>query len=265
MKKVGVRELIVMGVVLVFGVAVAVQASCIDEDFNSLTVGDYHPGTDAPSDIGAYSWSSNGPNTYSIVDGNSSPADPFGGAGNKSLRLYCDTTAGGGKDATARYKNANNESVSGNGELTLKWYWVSGDSMVTLAGTTATENYVIALNLRVKYDGTIRDNIAGVNLDQTMSQNTVYTLEVSFNTDDDTWTAKLNGTLLTHNGSTYVGDLGGSSKDIESINKVMVEAYVSYSAPSTPAESFFDDILLVPEPATIGLLTLGVIGLIKRR
>ena len=203
----------------------------LDENLNSLTVGNYVQGTDRASDLGAVYWSSG--TTASIVDSGSSPADPFGGTENQSLRLY---SAGNGQVERATYEG---DAVSGVGRFSLDFRVAVGQLKMQLRNEGSAKTAVeIVANLRggtddlQYFDGT--DNVV---FDQAIAANTTYSIIITFNTDTETFSGIINGVTLTIGGGTTTSF--SFDEAVDHISRLDLQTY-----DAGQSDSFVDNIYI---------------------
>ena len=205
----------------------------LDEDFDGLLAG---TATD-PLSLGADRWRYPGHDgTYAIVGSASNPADPFGGAGNHSLVLKCDT----GEYAGVWYEDY--APITNTGvKVSLKLYKAEGSYLqVFVQGNNPST--VDTIKLVVNPDNSFRID-SGVIFDQAIQPETVYILEIitdNLDNSTDTWTGKLNGVpLTTDSGATSIFDFNNDCSNIDGI-------YLASAPGSLSALAFIDDVKVEP-------------------
>ena len=245
----------VMMVLLVVGICtVSVQAAVIDEDFEGLTVGSYSSAdtNDSPADVGASSWAGYGQTQADIVDSGSTPADPFGGAGNQSMVLV-GTAAGA--NPVVQYDG---DAITGSARFKLDFNNSAGDIYIEIKDSVGTK----AISIYAYSTGVI--GMLGVsNFEETYNMDTNYCLLIDFDVVADTYTATLNGTDLTRKIGEVVHTTHSFRNATADISDVWLENYLAGGG----SEAFFDDLsVIIPEPVTLGLLAVGgLMALIRRR
>ncbi len=257
-----VRNLVMVGLVLVGVMAMSVQAAYYLEDFEDETVGAYSGvGGDSATDIGAWLW------IYDmrgdIVDSGSTPADPFGGTGNQSLRLHVSEAA------TTVYAYYNPGEIEADSTFSMNFNLSAPANDVNRAYIQLRDkDSDQAFRIRVQSDGTFildaGDNTGQLVLDNTIMTGTNYTLVINMNDSTDTFTGTLNGAPLTDAGGT-VTSFGYADKGVDMTSgSTLLLGLLNSTTTETP--EFFVDNISVPEPATISLLGIAsLMTLIRKR
>lgn len=240
------------------------SAAYLTVDFQSDTVGQ-PPGTASLiEDLDA--------NTrVEVVDGSSSPADPFGGPGNMSLLMQDNSAV---NDTRAAWNGGGAGLVTG--VFKTQFYLSSAAAgfpspyyNLRLGINDAAPVSDIATWLYINHPGwpnTIvwDENAGGLNtLDNPLLFNTVNDLEITFDSNTQTMTGKLNGVAMTANlGTKSVFSYYNPHANITSF---MFNA--GYGG-GVGNRVFFDNISLdapIPEPSMIGLVGLGLAAASGRR
>ncbi len=201
----------------------------ITQNFDAIAASDYNEASDVG---GTFTEEAD---QISVVDSVSTPVDPFGGVGNKSLRLY------GGVDGRVRYDGAG--SVSGAGRFSMDFNVADGLFRVDLEDDTGNNGVQLVADCRggstiLRYD----TPSININFDQTVSAGTDYELVVDFDTDTDTFSGTINGTPLTVGVQTVFPFIGLATE----IAKLDLQTYhdAGYAA-----DVFVDNIWLGVAPA----------------
>jgi hypothetical protein len=212
-------------------------------------------------------------NSYAtVVDGSSSPADPFGGSGNKSMLVEdnynADTTYVGWD-----YNNASAPDIV-SGTLKFQLYLSSNGSYLTPytnvrigqngAGSGATSAMLVYFSFPSgAYLNKVAVDVNGVThaLDNAVNFNTIYDVELTFDSVTHTMSGKLNGNPLTEGSTTS----WGYSKPL--LNAIDSVTFNTGTNSQVGNRVFVDNIVLdaVPEPSMLGLASLGLLGMIRRR
>ena len=250
-------------------------ATIINEDFQNQTAGTnpvplFSSGTNTP--VGTVIAREDVPNgrIVNVVDSTTSPVDPFGPIGNKSLQLYSESTTG----ASVFFRSSSPGLTSGTLALNAlvsttpivgsEGPWFS----VILGGTTGTSlggnstDGITRIDFRntgriaVRYNGGL--SVA----DQVYTANTNYLIEITFDTDTDLFSVTLNDSPLT-TGSGSVSSWTPLSTSLASVNAVYVSGYDAID----PGQAFVDNIILtdIPEPAGVVLLAAGGLLMLLRQ
>ncbi len=249
-----VRNLVMIGFLLLGVMAMSVQAASYFQDFEDFedeTVGAYSgAGGDSATDIGAWLW------TYDmrgdIVDSGSTPADPFGGTGNQSLRLHASTAATSvfayydlGEIGTAGISFSMNFNLSAPSSDINRAY-------IQLRDNDADQVF----RIRVQSDGNFildaGDNTGQLILDNTITTGTNYTLVINMNDSTDTFTGTLNGAPLTDVGGT-VTSFGYADTGVDMTGgSTLVLGLLNSTTTETP-EFFVDNIGVVSSTPSVFL------------
>lgn len=217
--------------------------------------------------------SETGGNVIEVVGSASTPADPFGGAGNKSLWLQDNNDP---SDAAVGFRRTVAEPV---GKLSLRLYVVQDvsfptpwlelrafkDGISSLDG--AAQGVEIGPWMFFSAGSLVSPISIGLftsgptlTLDQTLSANTAHMVEISFNTVSDTFTAMLDGSPLTDDGgATTVFPFYSALPDLNAV------AFTAGFSTRVGVRTFVDDISLIPEPATVSLVAMGGLAFVSRR
>lgn len=235
-------------------------------DFQADTVGGNPGAADYIEETGG--------SVVEVIGASSTPADPFGGAGNKSLWLQDDSATG---SAQAGFRRTTTEAV---GWLGLKFNVTQDatyptpffqvrlfdDGVTSLDGSASTAEMGpwMAFNASLAGDPIdirVADTVGGwLILDQTLTSNTVHTLVITFNAASDTFTALLDGSPLTDDGGTTTAfPFRTPQSGIDAIE------FTAAHYTRTGAQAFVDDIQLVPEPNVTALLAVAGAVLWRRR
>jgi hypothetical protein len=213
-----------------------------------------------------------------VVDGTTTPSDPFGPAGNQSLMIFDDAT-NTGSTSLVGYQFP---SQTGSASLSIDFYveknpdWndpYSGirfvhqdaDPVTTVAeigpwllinGWNNPHHTTFAQVQVLEFNGT-GTNFVGTTLD--VSYNTRHTLTLDFDLATDTYTAAVDGTQLT-TGTRSVFNFYTPQSEIDDF-----EMYTANSARNN-SRLYYDNLnVAVPEPASLTLLSLGGLALLGRR
>ncbi len=236
--------------VLGVGLALAVlplQAAIIDEDFNNDTVGG-NPTASSGASLGT------------VVDSGSTPADPFGGSGNRSM--YINDGDNIGWDAATGDAIAN-----GTATFTTK-IWMTedathtdGDFYLSLgsgtgymsSGEMAVRMFFRDNDVLTVYDGTSAVNIDNYGTD--LDYNEIWNVKVDMNLGDNTWSLTINNHVMSDT-------VAGSTFDFYADNDINS---VYYNGTGSSGQNFLDDVKVIPEPGTMGLLGLATMGILLVR
>ena len=238
-----------------------VSAAYIDVDFENETVGDQ---PDSASYVSAPAGSGT---RVVVVDDASTPANPLGSAGNKSLLL--EKSVGNGT-AIAGFIGAAGGLTKGT--LTLDFAAHGFDPAqqgpvypdIQVGPSTNNANVTTKAIFLTHSGASFRYQANGsvwVDFDQSLTTDVNHTLTIQFDTVTDTWSAELDGTSLTSGGgatSTFAMNVA-----VDNIRSVTFAA--GYST-NENTRFFVDNIVMaVPEPASVGLLAAGLVGFGLRR
>ncbi|MCC7350407.1 MAG: PEP-CTERM sorting domain-containing protein [Phycisphaerales bacterium] len=202
--------------------------------------------------------------TVEVVDGNSTPADPFGGSGNQSLWME-DT---GGSNSTLTFNTGN--SGYAQGTISAKIYVVDDDTntyqYVDINGGIGNANTGSGdIGPWIQYipdDYGFRaiTSSGTVYFTNTFPHNTVVDLVIQFDSTTDTFTGTIDGNPLTDGTNTTFNFFN----NLSSMSSVRVVHAMSVDRP--PATTFYDNITLapVPEPSGMIFLGLGALALVRR-
>jgi MYXO-CTERM domain-containing protein len=250
------------GITAMSGVA---SAAYLSLDFQGDTVGDPPSGTFYLSD-------SPPTNIVTVVDGSSSPADPFGGAGNKSMLVQDDTNA---TDTRVSWKGAPGGLV--NGVFKTQFYLNSsagftvpyvnirlGKDGLAAGGTSEIAAWLL-LSHPVAPGKFVIDNssVPYDILDNAIAFNTIHEVEITFDSTSHTFTGKLDGNPLTANSGTKT--TWDYYTNMSMIDSVMFNAG---SSSTIDNRVFIDNVSLdapIPEPSMLGLAGLGLAAFGRRQ
>ena len=260
---------IMVAAIAIIGFVTAVQATVyIDENFDADTTGGHPAGASSVVDDGV-----GGNLIVEIVDSISSPVDPFGGAGNKSLFMVDnapkDTVNSPAQDiADVNFRGTVPVAGISQGTLTVDFYLTAADDYGFVRMGKTTDDVFAATELgwyiRMGGDGTLQyiANAGWKTFDQAISVATAHTLEITFDTDTDTFTGKVDSAALT-------GDSGATTafnyfwdNTFDGLN--MLQLRVGGRG-DVGREMFFDNVKLVPEPASMALMMIGGLLCLRRR
>lgn len=260
--------------------ASAQAATIIDENFQSQTAGSNpvalaSSGTATP--VGNVTTREDEPNgrIVQVVDSTTSPVDPFGPAGNKSLQLYSESTT-----ATSVFFRSSSPGIA-SGALSMNmmvtttptpgdvgpWFSVilGGTASNTFLGGNGTDG-LARIDFRSDSSILIRANGGNFFADQTYTANTNYLLNIEFDANTHLFSISLNGSPLTTGGGT-ANSWTTLSTSLTSANALQVYGAASGTSTIRTGEAFVDNILLtdVPEPASMALLAAGGLLITTRR
>jgi len=244
----------------------------IDVDFDDDTTGGdptstfLQKGTDGSSEV----------HTIEVVDSASTPADPFGGTGNKSMMVRADSAGTAPNHSYVTWysdTSVTNETVTFSMSIYIDKNASGNFNQVIAVGNSGgglIASNQTALDMTIVqtggggrfqvYDG---NTFFSGGIDQTpggtFGYNTVMELEAELNMVTQTFEMSINGTQLTHSGGDKTFDFRNSIVEIDA-------AQVFQSAAVNEGQVFYDNVrLTVPEPGSFLLLTLGGLSLIARR
>lgn len=232
-------------------------ASAAVWDFQGDTVGS------APTNGVIYSDIHTDVTQVEVVDAASTPADPFGGAGNKSLWME-DT---GGTNSTLTF-GINSPGYT-QGILSAKIYVVDDATntfqYVDLNGGTGAANQGNGdIGPWIQYipdDYGFRaiTSAGAVYFSNSFPHNAVVDLVLHFDTATDTFTGTIDGNTLTDGTNTTFAFFN----DLSELTSVRIVHGMSVDRPT--ATTFYDNVTLVPEPSSMMLLGLGALVLVRRK
>lgn len=236
-------------VVVALVAAAGAQAATVyvDENFDALTT----QVASVAADVGADALVSNTSNyTAEVVD-----TGILTGAGDKAMRLNDNND-----NALVKVTYDTTAAITGSGRLLMDFHMVnSGDKIMEIVlreGAT--------LGVRFKIAGTvIKSSIGGTwtNFDQSVTLDTDSALIIDFDSGTDTFSGSINGTTLTTGGG------GASSFDFANALASVDNLYMlAATSPALSTDVYVDNIKIVPEPATMGLLGIGgLMTLLRKR
>ncbi len=206
--------------------------------------------------------------TVSVVDESTTPADPFGTTGNKSLAIIHESGSTGGA-ATARWDLS--EQVT-EAEVTFSFYAVKDSNDYTTPNGIVYLYRGSTIAMRIKFEngvitlgGATTDGGAYgvINISAPLAPNQAYDVKIAI-TDGRSFSVHIDDVLLSETGtgqSTFYLAPG-----ISYVNRVTL---ANASSASTKSFVAFDDLKVtaIPEPSSVAMLTLaaGVGGLAFRR
>ncbi len=247
-----------LGTCLVASIMPASLWAALPEDFQSDTVGA------APS--GAH-WITTGA-SVTVVDGNSTNADPFGGVGNQSMYIN--------SAALSTYVVYKNDTAYTAGTFSIDLYGANVNSYTYVklgnsSVSTGVPNVDTAVNLLIRWGSVFSSwdaSNVSYNFDSKLLQNVAYSLVVTFDSSTEKWSATVNGTSITANsGVTTVFDYYNANS-----NSVLNVDRVSLYSPTASggAMTYVDNISLaqIPEPSSallVGAAAMLVAGSLRRR
>lgn len=238
-----------------FGLSAATNAAILTEDFES-----FDGGTDITTG-GAITVADTGPNR--TVKANSTTDNKIG---NVSMHIKDTDTFNPSPTVTFSFPAMTSGSVT----LTV---WVEtqvpdGGEFAMRLGGQETDAAISADLARVAFNWTgptdtrttqlaARHDTTWTPLALSPVEDTAYTITMTFDTDTDTYTASLNGTQMSS--GNFV-----STRKADNISSL----HLMFGGATTTVrvgEFFIDNVSVVPEPATLGLVGLGGLALLRRR
>jgi hypothetical protein len=204
-------------------------------------------------------------NVVRVVDGSSSPADPFGGAGNQSLLLDDNDTTNA---AVVTFLGANGGLTSGT--FSIQWILRDGGRPPVpndpnagydgrlytniLVGESSTGTDLTSTGMQFYQDETTFGAYGVGAFEQPALTGLVNTLVVNFDTTTDKFSGTLNGAPLTISGG---GSPFSFATSLSSVEGFTVGAH--YWDSPFDNHTFVDNASLdaVPEPASLSLLAAG--------
>ncbi len=242
----------ILGASLVVGLSVGLSQAALMEDFESYTAG--------TSIHGLNNWSAiNQTATQGTLV--SALNSPLGPAGSRSMRFNdADATAGLGNGLT--YRQVNGQLVGGIGAFSFDFMATvnaqTPQVLLQLAGTTAVQ---MTITPNGGGTGVVRyHNGSGFQtIGSGLSLGTWYTFTLTADVNTDTF-----GLVVSDGTSTVIsGSNLGFRNAVTDLNRI---AFTSNAAAGqTGADYNFDNVNVVPEPATLGLVGLAGLGLIAMR
>lgn len=229
------RKTSALVITAVFFAVSAVQAAYLDQDFESLTVGNYYDGGSGhtAADAGAVSWS--GSVRAYILDGDQ-PAEEVG---NQSLRLWDSLT---GQFANLTYQG---DDVAGTGVFSMDFNMVDYEEK-DLDIELGQNGNINGDALIIRIDNGAMSLLTGAgwkSLDNTVTMGLDSTLVINFNTHADTFTGTLNGSALAAGGTTS-WTFRESVGEVSSIDTVSFDTYV----PASQTDVYIDNLRLFWTP-----------------
>ncbi|MBE2204968.1 MAG: PEP-CTERM sorting domain-containing protein [Chthoniobacterales bacterium] len=232
------------------------------ENFQGMTSGSTPPVQAPPASVGINNITANitGTNRTIVTDAGTSPVDPFGGAGNKSLMF--EKTGTGSSSSPYFFATVPETTL---GILTFDLYTVNdGGSFTTPIFTFYTydggnwSNIGAFVNIFATsitaFSGTTAKTASSV-----ITANTANQVSLEFFANS-TYTVKVNGSAVSFSGTTVLSYYSGSASSIDRVRMG------SQDTSNTKSRVFVDNIVLVPEPGTCILLGLaGMAFLLNRR
>lgn len=204
-------------------------------------------------------------NPVEVVNDSSTPSDPFGGTGNKSLWMEDTNTT----NSTLTF-NVGGPGYAA-GTISAKIYVVSDQTNTfeyfDINGGTGNANtgagdigpwiqYIPDL-----YGFRAYTSSGAVYFTNSVPHNTVIDLVVQFDAATDTFTGTINGSALT-DGTNTTFNFYNSLSTLSSVRIVNGQSTQDSGLSTT---TFYDDITLVPEPSSMMLLGLGALALVGRK
>lgn len=244
----------------------------LNVDFQSDTVGELPAQRSSQTNIGS-------PNTVAVVDGTSTPPDPFGPAGNKSL--YMNAPVGSSSSAGIWFTTQDDTLVA-HGSFQTQIYMVNESRFLDLRlgqldpgiGTGRISEGSSLIRLLVgSGNGTntisvYQNGNSGTVVDQTFAFDTTLNLSIDWQMSggDIGYSVSLNGTPLTISGVSLFDFyntsfmLDGEPVTIEGVNGLQ---YRTGGAEASNYEYFVNSLSVsaIPEQGHVGLL-IGLIGLL---
>jgi hypothetical protein len=245
----------------VLAISSMASAAYLTVDFESDTVGS------APASASSVGAPAN--TEVRVIDSGSTPADPFGGAGNQSLFMRDDSES---LNAEATWKGVGPGLTSGT--FTIQYLLQDGGNtsggyadnpyMNIRLGDTAGGSTLSGIGPWIDQNGTSLRNLADSSIfDQVPLLNAVNTLTLAFDTATDTFTGTLNSAALTTGGSPL--------NTVHPFTSLLssIDGFYAGAAWSSPYDVhfFMDNAELdaIPEPASIGLIVGAGAMMLRRR
>lgn len=210
-----------------------------------------------------------------VVDDTTSPANPIGPAGNKSL-VISDASAAGDAHITLATGHlttggdADPVNLAANaipqGTLTFNFNLTQSGFLWEFkeAGSLGMYIYKESTSAPMK----VYNGVTSLTFDGDFSApgfyNTTHTMEISFDFATDTFSAKLDNAQLTSGGGT-ITSFGFAEPMSRGLSLLFFEG--AYYGPGETSNAFYDNFVLapVPEPAALSLLGLGALAMLRRR